>query len=449
MKSIKAFLKSIVPRRIINLYHLLRAVIAASIFGFPGKRLQVFGVTGTNGKTTTCFFLYSILRAARHKVGMATTVRFDDGKSQYRNEQKMTTLNPFSLQDLLRKMLKNRVTNVVLEVTSHALHQNRVWGVDFDTVIFTNLTHDHLDYHKNKEEYLKSKGLLFAKPHRVSVINGDDKMANFFVKFPSTKKFIYSLESKNSQTMEPKFKIMATGIRQLKNGTSFLLHLGDQKLAVELKLRGLFNVQNALAAAAAAWGANINTEAIKVGLETLVGVPGRLETLDFGQTFKIFLDYAHTPDALKKVFEVIRQDLDGRLIHVGGATGNRDKSKRPLLGALAGQFADVVLITNEDPDNEDPWQIIEAVAVGVPKGGGREKQFILGKNFFKFIDRTEAITRALSMAKPKDVVLVTGKGDETSMIVNGELIPYSDREVIESFFKPKDGGNKFREEFLQ
>ncbi|MEK7184140.1 MAG: UDP-N-acetylmuramoyl-L-alanyl-D-glutamate--2,6-diaminopimelate ligase [Patescibacteria group bacterium] len=420
--SLRNTLKSVVPPAAINGYHLTTAVAAATLAGFPARGLQVFGVTGTNGKTTTCFFLQAILVAARCQTGLATTVQFSDGITSWRNEKKMTTLPASTLQQLLGQVRRAGSKAAVVEVTSHALVQHRAWGIGFDTVIFTNLTHDHLDYHLTPEAYRAAKERLFALPHRVSVVNADDRHAASFLAYPASRILRFSLIVDADVT--------ARSIKLAKEGIEFTLVIGDEQRRVRLQLTGRFNVANALAAAAAAHGSNIGIDTIIQGLESVSQVPGRMELIQVAQPFRVLLDYAHTPDALKQVFETVRATTTKRIIHVGGATGNRDKTKRPLLGALAAQYADIIIVTNEDPDNEEPAAIIEAVVAGVRRGAGSRKQLVLNENLFVILDRAEAIRTALRLAEPGDTVLVTGKGDESAMVVNGQLLPYSDRATI-------------------
>jgi UDP-N-acetylmuramoyl-L-alanyl-D-glutamate--2,6-diaminopimelate ligase len=397
-------------------------VIAATTNSFPARGLQVYGVTGTNGKTTTCFFLQAILQASRRQTGLATTVQFSDGVKTWRNDKKMTTLPASVLQKLLRQMVEAGTTAAVLEVTSHALMQHRTWGISFDTVVFTNLTHDHLDYHLTAAAYRQAKERLFSAPHRVSVVNADDRNAPAFLAYPATRILRFSLAAEAD--------VMAKAIKPTSHGSEFLLVIGDEQRRVKLQVPGRFNVANALAAAAAAHGSNLGIDTIVEGLESVGQVPGRMEEIRVGQLFRVLIDYAHTPDALKQVFETVTATTKGRIIHVGGATGNRDRTKRPLLGAIAAQYADMIIVTNEDPDNEDPQTIMDAVVGGVRRGAGKRKQFVVNENLFIILDRAEAIRTALRLAEPNDVVLVTGKGDESAMVVNGQLLPYSDRATI-------------------
>jgi UDP-N-acetylmuramoyl-L-alanyl-D-glutamate--2,6-diaminopimelate ligase len=420
--SLRTQLKALVPSAAIDSYHLGQAMVAATLTGFPARGLQVYGVTGTNGKTTTCFFLQSILQAARRQTGLATTVQFSDSVTAWRNDKKMTTLPAAVLQRLLRQMQRVGAKAAVLEVTSHALMQHRTWGIAFDTVIFTNLTHDHLDYHLTPEAYRQAKERLFAAPHRVSVVNVDDRNAPTFLAYPATRIIRFSLTGEAD--------VRAKSIKSTAHGTDFVLVIGDDELRVQLRVPGLFNVANALAAAAAAYGSNIGIETIAEGLEKVAQVPGRMEEIYADQPYRVLLDYAHTPDALKQVFETVLPTTKGKIIHVGGATGNRDRTKRPLLGAIAAQYADIIIVTNEDPDNEDPATIMEAVVQGIRRGAGKRKQFVINENLFVILDRAEAIRTALRLAEPTDAVLVTGKGDESAMVVNGQHLPYSDRATI-------------------
>ncbi len=426
--SLKARLRHLAPWLFLA-YHAASAVIAALWFRFPSRSLQVFGITGTNGKTTTSHFLHSILTASRRRTGLATTVRFSDGVRMVRNDRKMTTLSAWRLQQLLRQMVQRDSKAAVLEVTSHALAQSRVWGIAFDTVIFTNLSREHIGEaygHETFEAYQAQKERLFARPHRVSVVNADDPAAPAFRRYPASRVLAFTTRGADAD-------VQALEIKEAAGGVQFQLRAGNETVSVSLRFPGRFNVENALAAATAAIGMNLSLEIIKEGLESVDVVPGRVESLSFGQPFRVMIDYAHSPDALKRLFEAIRPTVSGRLIHVGGATGNRDRAKRTLLGALAAQYADIIFVTNEDPDTEDPSAIIDEVSQGVIRGAGTKKRLVDGENFFRVLDRSAAIKQALRLAKRGDLVLITGKGDESAMMVNGRLRPYSDRRIVEQY----------------
>lgn len=434
--------RKIFSRKAINYYHLLMAVLANAAYGFPSRKLRLIGVTGTNGKTTTCHMIASVLESGGRKVGMTTTTTFKIGSEIIENNVKMTTVNPFALQRLLKRMADEGCEDAVIEVTSIALDQHRLWGLKFHTTVFTNLTHDHLDYHHTMSQYRLAKEKLFSKHPNLSVVNGDDPYAKDFIKHPADHVLTYGL--KGSPLIAAKKLYARPG------GTDFVLVIGQRQATINLQLPGTFNVYNALAAATVAIGLNLPIEAIVIGLRRVSSVPGRMEVVDVGQAFTVIVDYAHTPDALQKVYETVKPTVRGRLIAVLGATGRRDKTKRPILGALAGKYADYVFVTNEDPYDEDPQQIIDEVAAGVSKGRPKKGRLKVNKDsdvpfkyretgediwWWRVSDRKEAIDKALQLARPQDVVLVTGKGAEKVMAVGDKLVPYSDKEVLESLLE--------------
>jgi len=444
MKKLKAFIRRFFPNSLVNRYHLAVAILANVIYGFPARKMRIIGVTGTNGKTTTCHLITDILRASGRRVGMTTTIDFRIDNQLVENNLKMTTVSPFLLQKLLKKMVEAGCQDVVLEVTSIALDQHRLWGIKFAVAVFTNLTHDHLDYHKSMTNYRLAKEKLFDNRPFLSVVNLDDPSAEHFLKHTANHTITYAIEGRAD--------LMAKKVYPRPGGTDFVLLLNDsqRQATVNLPLPGVFNVANALAAAATCLGLGVNLEAVVDSLNDAAPVAGRMELVDVGQSFTVIIDYAHTPDALQKVYETIKPTVHGKLISVLGATGCRDRTKRPILGALAGRFADYVFITNEDPYTEDPLQIMNEVAVGVPKGRprrGRMKTSTESEIPFKYRetgeglwwwqvpDRREAIARALKLARPQDVVLVTGKGAEKVMAVGHKLIPWSDRAVLEEELK--------------
>lgn len=422
----KNWLRKFLPPGIIRLSHWIRGLLAALVYGFPAKKLRVIGITGTNGKTTSCFLIASILEAAGHRVGMATTVRFKIGAKEWLNDKNMTTLSPFALQKLLRQMVKEECEFVVLEATSHAIDQKRIWGIPFEVIGLTNLTHEHLDYHGTFEDYKKTKGRLFNQPHRIAVINRDDPSADYFLKLGISRKITFGIEKKAD--------ISAKKIFEEPEGSIFIIISPAGQIAINLKLPGFFNVQNALLAVTVAEGLGIDLERIKEGLEKVEAVPGRMEKVTVPaakQDFTVIVDYAHSPDALQKLYQTIRNSTRARIIAVFGATGDRDKSKRPLMGAIAGRLCDVVFVTDEEPYSEEPMAIIKMVAEGVPRGGGRKNPKKRDENFFIVPDRAEAIEKAIDMAQRGDTVLVTGMGAQVYKNIKGKKIPWSDKEVIE------------------
>lgn len=430
--------RKIFSRKMINRYHLVMAMLANVVYGFPARKLRIIGVTGTNGKTTTCHMIASILEAGGRKVGMSSTTTFKIGDELIENNIKMTTVSPFALQKLLKKMVEADCEDAVIEVTSIALNQYRLWGLEFQTAVFTNLTHDHLDYHQTMSEYRLAKEELFAHHPELSVINHDDPYAKDFLKYPADHVLTYGL---HGQPL-----IAAKKLYARPGGTDFVLVIGQRQASINLPLPGEFNVYNALAAATVGIGLGLPIEAVVIGLRRVTAVPGRMEVVDVGQPFTVIVDYAHTPDALQKVYETVKPTVRGKLISVLGATGRRDKTKRPILGALAGTYADYVFVTNEDPYDEDPEQIINEVANGISKGRPKRGRMKVNREsevpfkyresgeelwWWRVSDRKEAIAQALELARPQDVVLVTGKGAEKMMAVGSQLVPFSDREVLE------------------
>jgi len=435
----KNLLRRIFSQKTLNGYHFIQAVLANVLYGFPSKKLKVIGVTGTNGKTTTCHMITSILEAAGHNVGMTTTINFQVGSKKIENNKKMTTVSPFLLQKMLKQMVEAGCQYAVVEVTSIALDQHRLWGITFDTVVFTNLSHDHLDYHKTMTDYRQAKEKLFADRPQLSVINADDPVGEYFGRYSANRTITYGINSNAS--------IMAKKLYARSGGTDFVLLVGQRQASVNLPLPGQFNVYNALAAAAVGLGLGIALDTVISGLHQVTAVPGRMEVVDVGQGFTVIVDYAHTPDALQKVYETIKPTVRGRLITVFGATGRRDKTKRPIMGALAGRYADFAIITTDDPYDEEPLSIIDQIAEGVPRGRPKHGRYKIKKEdtdipfkyketgediwWWRVPDRREAIAKALSMARPQDVILVLGKGAEKVMAIGNKLVPWSDRQVLE------------------
>lgn len=427
---IKTFLRKILSDSAILWTHKVRAVLANILYGYPSKSMKVIGVTGTNGKTTTCHLIASILEAAGCKVGMTTTINFKIGSKNTINETKMTTLSPFILQRQLSQMAKAKCEYAIIETTSHAIKQFRNWGIKYHSVVLTNITHDHLDYHKTFKDYLETKLKLFIHYPSVEVINRDDESFEKFDKAKAEKKYSYGIDNKAD--------VAARKILYQSNGVLFTVVADSGQIPIDLPLPGKFNVYNALAAICVGLGEKISLETMKKGLENMTTIPGRMENLDYGQDYRIIIDFAHTPDGLLKVFEAVRPAVKGNIIYVGGATGNRDTTKRPILGAISGKWADICIVTNEDPYSENPEDIMEQVAAGVSRGAPKDNQKILGENFFKISNRKTAILKALDLARKGDLVLITGKGAETKMAVGeNQFIPWSDREIVEENFKTR------------
>jgi UDP-N-acetylmuramoyl-L-alanyl-D-glutamate--2,6-diaminopimelate ligase len=400
-----------------NDVRLLLARVAARFYGFPSRRINVTGITGTNGKTTVSYLIESIVRASGARAGVIGTISY-----RYRHHvRKGATTTPESaeIQSLLAGMSAEDVGYAVMEVSSHALDQGRVEAVDFDCAIFTNLTHDHLDYHGDFEHYRRAKALLFhhclkesAKEKKHAVLNIDDPSARSLIPAPPVTTLTYS--SRGAADAYP------TSFRESIDGLILELSVKGRKVRAATPLVGHFNVSNILAAALFGFAAGMSPDIISSGLSSLKGVPGRLERVATERGFHVFVDYAHTPDALEKTMETLNRVRQGRLIVVFGCGGDRDRTKRPLMGRIASKLADFTIITSDNPRTEEPLSIIEEIRPGVT-----------GNSFKVIEDRRAAIDGAIAMAKEKDVVLVAGKGHEDYQIIGKVTYPFNDREVIE------------------
>lgn len=410
----KRFFSKMIPQICKNWLHLLSAVSANVYYGFPAKKLLVIGVTGTNGKTTTTQMIGSILRTAGKKVAIASTIDFWMDDEQRINTSKFTTMSPWALQRFLREAVDKKIEMVVLETSSHALDQGRVWGIPYQIVVMTNVTREHLDYHKTMERYRKAKRKLFECAPQ-AVINQDMVSPEYFVQAlrQNAKVLLYSTKNKEAH-------LFAKNIMLNFNKTIFRV---DEDEFI-LGLAGMFNIENALAAIGVADLLGIERSLTKKGLEILKGVPGRMESMETLEGVDVIIDYAVTPDAFEKLYaSVLPLKIPGtKIIHIFGACGERDQGKRSILGSIASGYADVIILTNEDPYYEDGEQIINHIEEGLSRTKTHE--------YFRIYDRREAIHKGLSIAERGDIVLITGKGAETSMAIGSERIPWSEHQVI-------------------
>lgn len=409
-------------------YHKMTALFAALYYWFPADKMIVVGVTGTNGKTTTVNLITNILNTAGEKVGMMSTALFQIGEERWSNVSKQTTMSPFVMQKMLRRMLKAGCKYAIVEVSSHAMTQSRVLGVNIDVAVITNITEDHIEYHGSFNSYLTAKGELFKKVSKskrkpevpkVLVLNSDDKYYGYFNQFVADMKMTYGLKGST---------VYAAEIKKRPGGSSFVMHVPNNAVDIELRLPGEFNIYNSLAAATVAITLQIPLETIKKGLEASRAIPGRFEHVEVGQKYSVIVDYAHATDALEHLLLLYRELTPGRLFVVFGATGGgRDKAKRPKMGEVAHKIADYIVLTDDDPYSEDEWEIIEQVAKGIPRNEG--------ENFWKIPDRKEAIRLALTLAKEGDCVIVAGKGCEEVMMVRGKKIKWNDKQVIKGLLE--------------
>lgn len=389
--------RKVIPNYLVNsLYHLPKAVFSNLIFGFPSKSLRVIGVTGTDGKTTAATLIYHILKKAGKKVALITTVAVKMGKKEVETGLHITSPDPLILQRFLKEIKNEGFEFVVLEVTSHGLAQHRVWGVNFEVAVITNVTHEHLDYHKTFENYLKTKAKILRKA-KISVLNKEEKNFAF-------------LKS------QAKGQVITFG---LKSGD-----LNPRNFSFKTRLLGDFNQLNCLAAIAAASVLGINKHLIKKTVVSFKGVAGRMQAIDEGQDFTVIIDFAHTPNALKKALTTLREVYKPkRLIAVFGCAGLRDKKKRPMMGRIAAEKADMVVLTAEDPRTEDVNQIISHIIAGF-----KDKSRV-----YKESDRQKAIELAIvDLAGKGDLVGIFGKGHEKSMCFGKTEIPWSDEKVTRS-----------------
>lgn len=404
------------------------AWISSKFFREPSKELKLIGITGTNGKTTTSYLIREILKTSEKKTGLIGTIRYliDD------EEIKAVHTTPESLhfQKLLREMVDKKVEYVISEVSSHALALRRVDYASFDVAVFTNLSRDHLDFHKDMEEYFMAKRRLFLellKPEGVSVINIDDPYGKRLAKEVKGRKILYSIESSEGDVYLRKYSLTFDG-----SELEVAINQRD-RLSVKTSLLGIPNIYNILCAISTALALGIENEVIKKGIERAKAPEGRFESIREGQKFLVFVDYAHTPDALERVLLSVRRLREelynslrakeksdrGRIITLFGCGGNRDRGKRPLMGAVATQLSDLVILTSDNPRWESPREIIRDIEEGISKD-----------NYIVIPNREEALKIALKICKDRDILIVAGKGHEDYQEIEGKRYPFSDREVL-------------------
>ena len=408
--GVKNLVKKLIPDFLLSFYHYCLALTGAFLYGFPSRKLTVIGITGTSGKSTVVELSSKILQEAGFKVASLSSIKFKIKEKEWENKLKMTMPGRLKVQKFLRQAVRAGCKYAVLEVTSEGIKQFRHKFINFDVAVFTNLSPEHIESHGSFEKYREAKLRLF-KIAKVHIINLDDENTGYFLQFPANKKYTYGLNKGDVNTKNTQFK---------------------------LRLTGDFNIYNGLAAACVGLSQGINLETCKKALEKVRGIPGRMEEV-ISNPFKVFVDYAFTPNALEKVYQTLKPEnarrRDKSLLHpslrlgqmicvLGACGGGRDKWKRPVLGKIAAKYCDEIIITNEDPYDENPMEIIEQVASGT-KGKAE-----------KIVDRREAISEALKIAEEGDIVIITGKGCEPWICVaKGKKIPWDDRKIVKEEFK--------------
>jgi UDP-N-acetylmuramoyl-L-alanyl-D-glutamate--2,6-diaminopimelate ligase len=404
-------------RQLEERYRKGRVQLVSARYGNPAKNLKVIAVTGTNGKTTTVNYINEILKEAGHRTAMFSTAVIEvDGNSRI-NDLNATVALTADMQRFFRDAKRAKVDYVVLEVTSHSLDQHKLDGVPILAAVMTNLTQDHLDYHKTMDAYAAAKGKLFALNPEFIILNRDDEWFDYFDQFPANaQKITYG----KHETAEAKI----TYTKLYKKGSEATVLIDHQtKLDLATALPGEFNIYNMTAAAATSYLLGVELNDIIEGIANLDGVPGRFERVETGKEFDIIVDYAHTPDALEKFVGAAKAITKNRVILVFGATGDRDKGKRPIMGEIAARLADRIFLTDEESYNEDPDAIRNQVMQGIDEAKGAAKTT-------EIADRREAIKKALSIAQKGDTILITGMGHEKFRIIEGKKIPWNDSDIV-------------------
>ena len=441
--SMKTFLMDKIPNynKLVIPYHVLRADLAAHQYGFPGKRMRVIGVTGTNGKTSTCFLIWKMLNAAGHKTGLMTTVAWGVDKLEKQIEH-MTTVDAKTLNYRMKKIADAGAEFLVLEVTSHALAQHRTFGVPIEIAVMTNVTHEHLDYHKTFENYRDAKRRLF-KMAKYGVVNEDDKSWSYFAK--DVKEYItYGINSGILRAKDVRLGAQGVEYSVDNEGSVGDKHAAENKqmrgnknspgdmLRIKTKIPGEFTVYNSLAAVAVGLKLGLSKEQISQGILALDSVEGRMNRVDLGQNFEVIVDYAHTPDAFLKVYESVVPGKKGRTISLFGGAGRRDESTRGERGEIAAKNSDIVIITEDDSRDENPAEIAEEFVRGAEQAG-----FLRGKNLLVELNREKAIQMAVDLAKKDDIVLILGKGHEKTILRATGAVPFEDLKVTEKALRKR------------
>lgn len=395
---IKSLIKKITPNFLLNYYHWSLSLFGAVLYGFPSRKIQIIGVAGTDGKTTTTYLITAILEQAGYKVASISTIRFKIGAQEWKNTLKMTMPGRFRLQRFLREAVKAGCQYAVLEVTDEGVKQHRHRFIDFKTAVLTNITPEHIEAHGSFEKMRQENEKLFQVARDVHVINIDDENRDYFLRYSAKKKYTYGLYQGD---------------------------INHQELQLQLQLPGEFNLYNAMAAICVGLSEGISLDLCRKAVESVQNVSGRMELI-IKKPFKVIVDYAHTTAALEKVYREIKSNKTQLICVLGSCGGGRDRWKRPRFGKIADRYCDEIILTNEDPYDEDPGKILEEIERGI----------LRTQNYQKILDRREAIKSALELAQLGDTIIITGKGRESWICVaNGKKIPWDDGQVVKEEFK--------------
>jgi UDP-N-acetylmuramoyl-L-alanyl-D-glutamate--2,6-diaminopimelate ligase len=432
-------IKKYIPSFVLNFYHLFLSFLGAIFFGFPSKRIKVIGVTGTKGKSTTVILAGKILEEAGYKVAWISSVSFKIGEKEWPNDTHLTMPGRFFIQKFLRKAVKENCNYFLIEVTSEGIKQHRHRFIDFSTAVFTNLSPEHIEAHGSFEKYREAKGKLFQKTKKLHILNIDNENVYYYLNFWADKKYLYFIENNDKQSIlsgkkiklncNSYYSVFARNARVEKDFCYFEI----DDLSFIVKLLGFFNIYNCLAAIAIAKSENVDISICKRALEKVDKIEGRMEEVTGIKGFKVFVDFAHTPDSFKEVFKIAKKIANNRIISVFGATGGgRDKWKRPEMGKIAAQYSDIVILTNDDPYYDNQEEIVNEIEKGVLLAKIPDQN-----NFklYKILDRREAIRKAIFLSKEGDVVLILGRGSEKTMVVDGKTIPCDDVEIVKNEYE--------------
>jgi len=449
MNTLLTYIKKVIPERLLNgirpSYHYMLGYLASFVYKFPSKEILVVGITGTTGKTTSTFLTAKILQHAGLKVGYTSTALFGDGEKEWLNDKKMTMVGRFFTQKMLRKMVKNKCDVAIVETTSEGIVQNRHKFINYDILAFTGLYPEHIESHGSFENYKQAKLELFRhlevclhktirekKIEKTIIANHDDQYSREFLAHKADNKIEFSTAQYRQQFMsEGHVRVLrAHDVYTNETGVAFMYH----NETVQTKLLGEYNVKNIMTAFSIGEALDLTTKQLVEGIASVQGIPGRAEKIDLGQDFTVIVDYAFEPKAMNSLYEIVEKVSHNKVIHVlGGTGGGRDKSRREVIGKIAGERADIVIVTNEDPYDEDPQEIMEMVAKGSEQAGK-----VRDKDLLFILDRKEAIKKAIHVAQPNDLVLITGKGCEQAICIeNGKIISWDDREVAREILAEK------------